>query len=190
MSQGILGKFPAEKLPRSRPSSQRGYDYSFASKWSYGSRAKIVEQFKTHSKTAHQNFHVFFPGHDPKYLLTLCNSKFSLAPRGRTMEDSWRLYESIFCGAIPIVTDGGKYFPKFIDSSVTEHFITIGEGLTDDEFNDAFKQIDAALKDDHALDARQHGLVTAYVKYWERAHGALIEQITSIGQSVQIGQIG
>ena len=61
---------------------------------------------------------------DPVYLHTLCNTKFSLAPSGN-VEETWRLHESLACGAIPVVTDGGTYFSHYMPKSLTSLFITI-----------------------------------------------------------------
>jgi hypothetical protein len=45
------------------------------------------------------------------YHTLMCGGKFALAPEGN-VQDTWRVYEALDCGAIPVITDGGRYFSK------------------------------------------------------------------------------
>ena len=54
-----------------------------------------------------RKFKAAYPGIDPQYQATLCDSVFAATPSGN-VHDTWRLNEALECGAIPIVTDGGE----------------------------------------------------------------------------------
>eukprot|EP00928_Gymnodinium_smaydae_P096150 TRINITY_DN8435_c0_g3_i1.p1 TRINITY_DN8435_c0_g3~~TRINITY_DN8435_c0_g3_i1.p1 ORF type:complete len:664 (-),score=117.06 TRINITY_DN8435_c0_g3_i1:280-2220(-) len=180
---------PPAGLDRFKRASVRKWLWSFASSERLPVRIRTVNAFRGHSQVAGQKFLLFFPGRDPHYMETLCDSTFSLAMRGRTIDDTWRLYESMYCGAIPVVTDGGHYFSQFMPSNVTKHFLTIDEGLSDADFTQAFESLDAAAAQPDALDARQHELLAAYADFWERVHSEVLARINLVGHAAHFSSL-
>lgn len=80
-------------------SSERPYEIyvNFSTNTNSPKRKECLDAFKDDPRVVyHQNLSV------PEYLMDLCRSKFVLCPEGTGM-DTHRVYESILCGATPVV---------------------------------------------------------------------------------------
>merc|ERR1719265_1202200 len=115
----------------------------------------------------------------------ICDSKFTLAPRGN-VEDTWRLYEALHCGTIPVVTDGGAYFSQFLPKDVIDQFVTLPTTLSKDvqspSYTHAFSEIEHLLADSVALDERQTKMRQAFQEYQESWKMEVWRRIQSLGE--------
>jgi hypothetical protein len=168
------GKF-ASMAARSRKLSYRNVSVFFASSHLPTSRRQMVPRFCK------------LPGSRivmhavPDYGSAMCDSKFALAPGGN-VQDTWRLHEALDCGAIPVVTDGGEYFAKYMPRSVTDEFVVINRKVTDASIEAAISQMSRLLRDQVALDARGERLRRAYVEYREKWQQDVANRIHGIGE--------
>ena len=84
--------------------------------WTSGSRFEAVSRFLVSQP---QGYHLASRGFGSglplkKYKQVLCSSIFSLAPEGDRHLDTFRLWESLSCGCIPLVVDYKKTASKLL----------------------------------------------------------------------------
>lgn len=89
-------------------SSHRSFPWTFmGTLWSSGSRFLAVSRFLYSLPNGFyfggQHFGQGLPL--DQYRLVLCNSSFSLAPEGDRHLDTFRLWESLCCGSIPLIVE-------------------------------------------------------------------------------------
>lgn len=145
-------------LDMRKVASGRRYAWSFASGHATRDRQVVAAFFAEHH--AREEVRLVYPGVDPEYMEHLCNSKFALCPRGNH-EDTWRLHEALSCGAIPVVTDGGEYFSRYLPVELTRHFVVVDAILSRESLWTAAKEMDALLASEATLDERQRLLLAA-----------------------------
>lgn len=109
---GYKNEFERHAEPR-RPSAKRKFIWSFTGSLK-ADRQEAIEkfsQFEPHYTYLVEKFN------DPNYLKvrnyaeTLNNSMFVLAPAGGASNDSFRIYEALECGAIPVVMRHTPHMP-------------------------------------------------------------------------------
>eukprot|EP00418_Pyrodinium_bahamense_P003657 CAMPEP_0179011478 /NCGR_PEP_ID=MMETSP0796-20121207/685_1 /TAXON_ID=73915 /ORGANISM="Pyrodinium bahamense, Strain pbaha01" /LENGTH=340 /DNA_ID=CAMNT_0020706859 /DNA_START=85 /DNA_END=1107 /DNA_ORIENTATION=+ len=160
---------PPLALDRSRPLSARNFVWSFASTHVTSHRSRIVEQFKQLLGELGR-YALFYPGKDPQYMETLCNSKFVLCPRGNH-EDTWRLHEALYCGAIA-VSESAQYFEGYMPQELLQRLVLVGPFQRKSSLEVALNEIKSLLADPKALDRRQNELQTEREQYelsWKAA---------------------
>lgn len=97
---------------RKNPASKRSNVWSFAGSLKADRQVAIGEMAKL--MPFQLNIFEFF--HDPNHLtpenyaFNLSNSKFAIAPMGGCNIDSFRIYEALQCGSIPVVMDQHQGF--------------------------------------------------------------------------------
>lgn len=188
---------PNVNLTRDTPASKRQFLFTFSSGHPNRVRSRIADQFWNHFKNSKANFSIRYgdlclnsplcaklygpsPEHssaelrsatsaemlDLKYMENLCSSRFVLVPRGLA-EDTWRMGEGLFCGAIPVVTDGGEYYKHYMPQAVTSKFISLDADLNDESFQKAFRKIEFLNANPDMLDKHHAGLIQAWKDYNE-----------------------
>ena len=112
------------------PSAEnRIYPWSFMGTiWSSGSRFEAVSRFLVSQP---QGYHLASRGFGSglpleTYKQVLCSSIFSLAPEGDRHLDTFRLWESLSCGCIPLVVDYQKTASKLLPPDLLFLFLKIG----------------------------------------------------------------
>jgi len=184
---GVRSPGKAARFEQGRPASQRPYIWAFSSREENPQRAEMVKRFMDHKFVGEteSNVKVWYPGQlkDKGYNEWLCNSKFALVPKGH-VEDTWRLAESVNCGAIPIVTDEGAYFSHFMPRDLTKRFITVGDtvNMTDKQWDSLFAEVDALLSDPSAMDQRQDALIHAFEAHTLAWQSKVAERLRAVGQ--------
>lgn len=172
---------------RDLPPSRRPYIWAFSSKEQNPDRTEMVKRFteRTFVGQDSSNVKVWYPGALKPQLYSewLCNAKFALVPRGH-VEDTWRLAESMDCGAIPIVTDGGAYFTHFMPQNLTERFVTSGNAsnMTSRQWDALFAQIDDLLRNETALDEHQYALTRAFEAHTLAWQSKVVDRLNSVGE--------
>ncbi|CAK0876323.1 unnamed protein product [Prorocentrum cordatum] len=154
------------------PASARRWAWSFASQHETRPRTQVARFFQRRFQGQQEHrFRLVYPGEDPEYMATLCDSKFALCPRGN-VEDTWRLHEALHCGAIPVVTDGGEYFPRYMPESLTRHFVTAAADLRDGSLEAVVAEIERLLQSPEELLRKQQLLLKAHADFgqeWSRS---------------------
>eukprot|EP00927_Polykrikos_kofoidii_P054385 TRINITY_DN48802_c0_g1_i1.p1 TRINITY_DN48802_c0_g1~~TRINITY_DN48802_c0_g1_i1.p1 ORF type:complete len:406 (+),score=56.89 TRINITY_DN48802_c0_g1_i1:117-1334(+) len=183
-----LQQAPLASLQPTTPASERPWWWSFASRHTNAVRAVIVAWFSRRgdgNATARSKFLLRYPGSIDGYMETLCKSSFALCPRGNH-EDTWRLHEALFCGAVPLVTDGGTYFRRYMPERLVRHFVTVSTPVNATSLAAAGKIIDALLADPAALDRRQRRLRRAFLAFQESWRIELADRVAEVAASPRI----
>ncbi|HSX04700.1 MAG TPA: exostosin family protein [Rhabdochlamydiaceae bacterium] len=114
---GFLRHFSGKEL---NDASHRKYVWSFAGQIKKSTRGPMIESMK---KIPHYHIYETFTFHDPNalspenYRALLLNTIFVPCPRGWSNLESFRVYEALETGCIPIVEkDSGDYFGKLLGS--------------------------------------------------------------------------
>ncbi len=112
---GFMRHFPAHEI---QDASHRKYVWSFAGQINKSTRQAMAESMK---KIAHYHIHETSSFSDPdalskeKYRALLLNTLFVPCPRGWANLESFRVYEALECGCIPIVEkDDTDYFTHLL----------------------------------------------------------------------------
>lgn len=166
-----------EKVPDSKPLSQRRLNWSFSSDHYLPAREALARQFVERFPA---DSHLLYPGQDAKYMETLCDSKFALAPRGGEVEDTWRLDEALSCGTIPVVTDGGKYFSRYMPKDLVSSFVTVDDSLSNATFDKVGAEVDALLRDPAALDKRGKQVAEAWASYQKSLKTSISDRLQKV----------
>ena len=173
------------RASRERASSTRRFRWSFASAHRTPARNVVANAFDAWwaaRGSAPDARLLAYPGKDPEYATNLGDSRFVLCPRGN-VEDTWRLYEALAAGAIPVVTDGGEYFSQFLPRELVTRFIVLDADLSDATFARAFARIDALLEDEGALDEHQRALIDAYERFEVAWRVSLADGLEAVGRA-------
>lgn len=157
---GVKSGNMASDEQRRRRLSTREYSVVFASQHTLPARLRLVSAFSSIPAA-----NLSAKGEVKDYDTLMCSGKFALAPAGN-VEDTWRLYEALNCGAIPIVTDGGKYFSNFIPADVVREFVTT-DG-TPSSVRIAVREVERLLANAAELDARGERIHRAYEVWQEK----------------------
>merc|ERR1711924_304573 len=99
---------------------------------------------------------------------------------GGDVEDTWRLDEALSCGAIPVVTDGGKYFSRYMPSDLVSTFITVDESLSNASFQKVGNDIAALLNDSAALDKRGQQVQEAWRSYHTWLQRDILDRLNKV----------
>eukprot|EP00929_Paragymnodinium_shiwhaense_P094293 TRINITY_DN54783_c0_g1_i1.p1 TRINITY_DN54783_c0_g1~~TRINITY_DN54783_c0_g1_i1.p1 ORF type:complete len:418 (+),score=88.81 TRINITY_DN54783_c0_g1_i1:75-1328(+) len=172
-----------EKVPEAQPLSQRRLVWSFSSDHKLPVRDRLSQEFVQRFPA---DSHLMYPGQDAEYMETLCSSKFVLAPRGGTVEDTWRLDEALACGAIPVVTDGGKYFARYMPWALVSSFLSVDESVSAGSMDKVHKEIEALLKDPKALDERGRHVTQAWRDYQQWLKGMIAFRLQQVGAGTAV----
>jgi hypothetical protein len=119
-------------------------------------------------------------GEDPDYAAHMCDAYFALCPRGN-VEDTWRLIEALRCGAIPVVTDGGQYFHKYMPVALTSTFVTVASDLNSESLQAAVAQVHEALANQSLLSEwsnRVRERFRAWDAEWQGRVATMLRDIT------------
>uniref|UniRef100_A0A6U5H9A2 Exostosin GT47 domain-containing protein n=2 Tax=Calcidiscus leptoporus TaxID=127549 RepID=A0A6U5H9A2_9EUKA len=110
---------------RSLRASERRHAWSFASKHTNDARTQLVQWIRASDKALALPHLLEYPGEVPNFMRETCDSAFVLAPRGN-VEDTWRVYEALHCGAIPVVTDVAlRYWRRLLPAAVADELLAI-----------------------------------------------------------------
>jgi len=153
-------------------SSSREYVWSFASGHVNGARDQIVAWLRSSENAQSVSHRLIYPGRDPDYIRTLSKTAIALCPRGNH-EETWRLYESIASGCIPVVTSR-TYWSKYMPNDVVREFFAAScqrvgrrrETCDRSSFDRAMQEaISLYRSNPDELNARQVRLQKAYARY-------------------------
>ncbi len=153
---------------RHEPAARRPYNWSFAGQITWKpTRESMIHQMK---QVPSYHIHETFTWEDPNalsvkdYRTTLLNSIFVPCPTGWWNLDSYRVYEALECGCIPIVEKQPfDYFAKFLGDNP---FITI------DSWDQAPLIMNVLLADPVRLEQRRKECV----QWWANYKKAMNEQ--------------
>jgi hypothetical protein len=141
----FITEVPYNKLPSLQ---SRQYVWSFVGQVSKSNRQNMYLAFRKLNLPSYDHFNSDFDSRDclktEDYQNIMQNSIFSPCPKGWTIDDTYRLYEALECGCIPVVEKGDRdYFRSFYGDVP---FIVL------DEWKDARQKILPLLNDLNALE--------------------------------------
>ena len=152
-------------------SSLRMYPWAFmGTLWPSGSRKQAVSHFL---RLLPQGFHFGSSSFGlglplDEYRQYLLNSTFALAPEGDRHLDTFRLWESLHCGCIPLLVNYKSQAPSLLPySSPIPVF---------DSWKDACRFAAISLSDPNYINSLQSKII----QWWTRYQHILADQITSV----------
>jgi len=146
--------------------------------WPSGSRQQAVSLFLAHLPAGH-----YFGGHRfgqglglEHYRANLCDSVFALAPEGDRHLDTFRLWESLCCGCIPLLVDHRCTAARLL---MAPHPLPLFQS-----WPEALRFAQQMLVDPDRLDALQARIGRWWRRYQQQLSQGLMDSLRPVGVPV------
>eukprot|EP00939_MAST-03C_sp_MAST-3C-sp1_P000767 g767.t1 len=166
-TSGTMNAMRRLSISKDKKASERFHVWSFASSHRNKARDDLVRFIRNSSAAIALSHRLRFPKRDNRYVETLFDSAFVFAPRGN-VEDTWRLYEVVRSGAIPIVSNA-LYWSQFMPKDVVDEFLVVdcnvAQGCQRSSFDRVVAKMQSLVQDPAALNRRQERLLKAWLRF-------------------------
>jgi hypothetical protein len=161
------------KIAFTKTCNNREYDWSFAGGMR-DNRKETIDIFKTNIlnhkviiETGNSFNNPLTGLNTTCYRELMLNSKFVLCPEGNASVDCFRVYESLECGAIPIVIDKNK-FQWFDNGSYWKHIFNVDQEppfIMGSTVVDNLQQVQELLQDLEKLEEKRKECYNFWINY-------------------------